>query len=81
MTEITIVFQTDKTKIEPAFFDNLNNLAEQYGLFVQGEVKTDSVQLIREDREWLDQRDEERAILSKGLQKDLSHLDRMRSKR
>jgi len=39
----------------------------------------DSVQIVREGREWLDQRDEERAARGTGLREDLSHLDRMRS--
>ena len=36
-------------------------------------------ELYREGRDWLDQRDVERAAASGGLRKDLSHLDLYRS--
>ncbi len=81
MNEITIRLHTEKPKIDPDFFDNLNNLAEQYGLQVKESTQNteyDSVQMIREDREWLDQREEERVAHSQGARDDLSHLDRMK---
>jgi hypothetical protein len=73
-----IHIHTDKPTIDPAFYENLEQLAEQFGLVIKREYQTDSVQLIQEDREWLDQREEERTAHTKGLQKDLSHLDLMR---
>lgn len=71
MTVVTVHFQTDQAEIDAGFFDHLNHLAQQYGVHVKSEIDVvDSAQIVREDREWLDQRDEERAAMSKGLQND-----------
>ena len=77
MPEITLRLQTDQTDFDSDFFDNLYDLAKQYGIRIKNEVHIGSVQMIREDRAWLDQRDEERMAQSRGLQKDLFHLDQM----
>jgi signal recognition particle GTPase len=79
MAEKTLLIETDKAKFDPAFLEILNNLAKQYGVRVKSDSEnSDSVQIVREGRDWLDQRDAERAARSKGLRSDLSHLDRMR---
>jgi len=80
MTEITIRLQTEKEQIDPAFFDNLNNLAEQYGVRVKDDSEPAcSVSIVRADRDERDRRDAERAARFGGLRKDLSHLDRFQS--
>ncbi len=77
MTEITIRFHTDQKEIDPAFFDNLNAMAREYGLFAEEKSdNTNSAQIVREGREWLDERDMKRAALSKGPRQDFTHLDR-----
>ena len=35
MTEITVRFRTDQNQIDPAFFDNLDRVAQQFGLHVE----------------------------------------------
>ncbi len=39
MTEITVRFHTDQNQIDPAFFDNLNAVAQQFGLHVEEDVQ------------------------------------------
>jgi len=79
MAERTILIETDKAYFDPAFLENLNNLAEQFGVRVKDELEpTDSASIIRADRDERDRRDAQRASVSGGLRKDLSHLDRFR---
>ncbi len=78
MAEKTILIETDHANFDPAFLENLNHLAEKYDVRIKSKVEFDSVQMIRDDREFLDRRDEERAARGKGLRKDWSHLDRMK---
>jgi hypothetical protein len=78
VTEIIIHFQTDQPEIESGFFDNLYTLANQYGIRVKRDCPSDSGIMIQEDRNMLEQRTDERVSQSKGLQKDLSHLKRLK---
>ena len=35
MTVITVRFHTDQNQIDPAFFDTLNTMAQQFGLHIE----------------------------------------------
>jgi len=78
MTELRI------KNIEETTARHLHKLSEDSGLPVEEEARKllnkaidltiDSATLVREDRDWLDQRDEKRAAETGGLREDFSHL-------
>lgn len=82
MNEFTVRFLTNHSTIDPGFWDHLQIVAEKYGLFFEENTRldmhatqSDSADLVREGRDWLDRRDAERA--AGGFRSDLSHINNL----